>query len=137
MTALSDRQRRILHFIVDFTEANDYPPTIREIGEQVGISSTSVVNYNLTKLEEMELLARRREVSRGLTLNRPRLHDLGIIDDNGHPVPVPAKTGNGGNGRSTRRAPRPPVTDDAALPPALRWPGDSITGIHRLYIGNR
>ncbi len=45
------------------------PPSIREIGEKVGISSTSVVNYNLAKLEEYELIARDREVSRGLSLN--------------------------------------------------------------------
>jgi repressor LexA len=78
MPSLSDRQRRILGFIVDFTEVHDYPPTIREIGEQVGITSTSVVNYNLAKLEDMDLLTRQREVSRGLSLNRAKLADLGI-----------------------------------------------------------
>ncbi|MFN8465550.1 MAG: transcriptional repressor LexA [Caldilineaceae bacterium] len=78
MSSLSDRQRRILGFIMDFTEAHDYPPTIREIGEQVGITSTSVVNYNLAKLEDMNLLTRQREVSRGLSLNRARLADMGI-----------------------------------------------------------
>lgn len=78
MSSLSDRQRRILGFIMDFTETHDYPPTIREIGEQVGITSTSVVNYNLAKLEDMNLLTRQREVSRGLSLNRARLADMGI-----------------------------------------------------------
>ncbi len=78
MSSLSDRQRRILGFIMDFTEVHDYPPTIREIGEQVGITSTSVVNYNLAKLEDMNLLTRQREVSRGLSLNRPKLADMGI-----------------------------------------------------------
>ena len=62
---------------MDFTEAHDYPPTIREIGEQVGITSTSVVNYNLAKLEDMNLLTRQREVSRGLSLNRAKLADYG------------------------------------------------------------
>ena len=52
MNNLSDRQRKILQFIVNFVNENEFPPTIREIGEQVGISSTSVVNYNLAKLEE-------------------------------------------------------------------------------------
>ena len=78
MSSLSDRQRRILGFIMDFTEVHDYPPTIREIGEQVGITSTSVVNYNLAKLEDMNLLTRQREVSRGLSLNRAKLADMGI-----------------------------------------------------------
>ncbi len=80
MPPLSERQRKILNFIVDFTEHHDYPPTIREIGEKVGISSTSVVNYNLAKLEEMELLTREREVSRGLSLNRARMVELGLMD---------------------------------------------------------
>jgi repressor LexA len=83
MSSLSDRQRRILGFIMDFTEAHDYPPTIREIGEQVGITSTSVVNYNLAKLEDMHLLTRQREVSRGLSLNRPKLADMGITGGTG------------------------------------------------------
>ncbi len=83
MSSLSDRQRRILGFIMDFTESHDYPPTIREIGEQVGITSTSVVNYNLAKLEDMHLLTRQREVSRGLSLNRPKLADMGITGGTG------------------------------------------------------
>lgn len=67
--SLSDRQQNILKFIWSFFNKNNYPPTIREIGEHVGISSTSVVNYNLAKLEDLKLLFRRKEVSRGLTLN--------------------------------------------------------------------
>ena len=48
---LSTRQQAIIEFIQQFTRAHQYPPTIREIGQQVGISSTSVVNYNLNILE--------------------------------------------------------------------------------------
>ena len=87
---LSERQRKILSFIIDFTQKHDYPPTIREIGKKVGISSTSVVNYNLAKLEEMELLTRERDVSRGLSLNRPRLAEVGYASaENGNDNPVP------------------------------------------------
>jgi len=76
MSSLSERQRKILQFIVSFVSENEFPPTIREIGEQVGISSTSVVNYNLAKLEELGLISRRKEVSRGLSLNWDRLNEL-------------------------------------------------------------
>lgn len=79
MTTLSTRQKSILQFIVSFFNENKFPPTIREIGEKVGISSTSVVNYNLAKLEEEKLLMRRREVSRGLSLNWERLAQVGIV----------------------------------------------------------
>lgn len=67
---LSERQQRMYDFIRFFAEENQYPPTIREIGEAVGISSTSVVNYNLNKLVEAGLIERNKEVSRGI-----RVHD--------------------------------------------------------------
>lgn len=83
---LSNRQQAILKFIISFFEENKFPPTIREIGERVGISSTSVVNYNLAKLEEMDLVTRHREVSRGLSLNWDKLGDVGFRDESLEPV---------------------------------------------------
>lgn len=80
MTTLSARQKNILEFIISFFQENKFPPTIREIGEKVGISSTSVVNYNLAKLVDENLLIRHKEVSRGLSVNWDRLTELGIID---------------------------------------------------------
>ena len=65
---LSDRQKNILAYIQDYVAEWGRPPTIREIGGAVNISSTSVVNYNLTKLKEKGLLERDAEVSRGLRL---------------------------------------------------------------------
>lgn len=88
MWSLSERQRKILSFIVDYTESHGFPPSIREIGEKVNITSTSVVNYNLDKLKDMELLTREPEVSRGLSLNRAKLADLGLIDSD-HVVASP------------------------------------------------
>jgi repressor LexA len=89
----------MLAFIGDFVDENGYPPTIREIGKACDISSTSVVNYNLNKLEREGLLARDREVSRGLRLltNVPgrrgssliRVPLVGRIVAS-EPVPVPA-----------------------------------------------
>ncbi|MBN1316860.1 MAG: repressor LexA [Anaerolineales bacterium] len=66
--SLSRRQKDILDFIQDFLNDNGFPPTIREIGKAVSITSTSVVNYNLNRLQEMGYLSREREVSRGLRL---------------------------------------------------------------------
>ena len=65
---LSDRQKGIIDFIRDFQRGSGYPPTIRQIGEAVKISSTSVVNYNLNKLEKDGYLTRDLKVSRGLRL---------------------------------------------------------------------
>lgn len=69
----SERQRRILEFFHEFQQTHSYPPTIREIGKAVEISSTSVVNYNLNRLEEMGFIERERAVSRGIRLLEPAL----------------------------------------------------------------
>ncbi|OGO04188.1 MAG: repressor LexA [Chloroflexi bacterium RBG_13_56_8] len=65
---LSQRQSKMLEMIRDFTLEYGYPPTIRQIGEEVGISSTSVVSYNLNVLQRKGYLLRDREISRGLRL---------------------------------------------------------------------
>lgn len=65
---LSERQHKMLDFIRKFSIQNGYPPSIREIGKAVEISSTSVVNYNLNRLVEHGYLDRDRNVSRGIRL---------------------------------------------------------------------
>src|SRR5699024_8215433 len=55
---LSDRQRRIMSFIRMSLSERGYPPTMREIGEAVGLSSPSSVKYQLQVLEEKGLLRR-------------------------------------------------------------------------------
>ncbi len=65
---LSERQKRMIEFIQDFWQDNGYPPTIREIGENCEISSTSVVNYNLNILEKNGYISRDGRVSRGIRL---------------------------------------------------------------------
>lgn len=66
--ALSERQSKILSFLKGFIVENGYPPTIREIGKAVGISSTSVVNYNLDALQRAGHIYRDRTVSRGIRM---------------------------------------------------------------------
>lgn len=78
---LSERQNKMLQFIAEFVGENNFPPTIREIGLAVGISSTSVVKYNLAKLEKDELIQRQKEVSRGLCLNWARLFEVGLAEN--------------------------------------------------------
>ena len=49
---MSEKQRSILEFLQQFIVEKDYPPSIRDIQQSCGISSTSVVDYNLKRLEE-------------------------------------------------------------------------------------
>lgn len=67
-SGLSARQKKMLQVIRDYSEEYGYPPTIREIGDLVGISSTSVVSYNLNALQSKGYLLRDRDISRGLRL---------------------------------------------------------------------
>ncbi|MEI7925888.1 MAG: transcriptional repressor LexA [Chloroflexota bacterium] len=65
---LSDKQQLILEFLESFIGDHDYPPSIRDIQNGCNISSTSVVDYNLKRLEEKGLIRRDREVSRAIEL---------------------------------------------------------------------
>lgn len=68
---LSDRQKKILEVLDRFQKKHGYPPSIREIGKQADISSTSVVNYYLNQLEESGHIERDGRVSRGIRLVKP------------------------------------------------------------------
>ena len=65
---LSQRQTRILAFIKDFIAKHSYSPTVREITDACRISSTSVADYNLRRLECMSYLTRRAGSARSIVL---------------------------------------------------------------------
>jgi repressor LexA len=65
---LSERHKKILEVLEHYQDNVGYPPSIREIGREANISSTSVVNYYLDQLEEMGHIERDRKVSRGMRL---------------------------------------------------------------------
>ncbi|MBA7647664.1 LexA repressor [subsurface metagenome] len=96
MKTLSPKQQNIIDFVRRFLSDRRYPPTIRDIVIGCGISSTSVVDYNLDILEERGYIRRHREVSRGIELlaRSPALGDgqqvpiIGYIAA-GEPIPVP------------------------------------------------
>ena len=67
---LSERQLKILEVLDTFQRKNGYPPSIREIGIKAEISSTSVVNYYLDRLEESGYIERDGKVSRGIRVLR-------------------------------------------------------------------
>jgi repressor LexA len=66
--SLSDNQARIYSFIQEYMVREGRPPTNREIGEAVGISSTGHVDYHLTVLEKKGCIQRERKKSRGIRL---------------------------------------------------------------------
>lgn len=65
---MTDRQKRILEFIQACHDADQPPPTLREIMDALGMSSTSVVNYELDALVSAGHIQRERGSSRGIIL---------------------------------------------------------------------
>ncbi len=93
---LTPKQQRILTFMREFVEDNSYPPSIRDILSGCGISSTSVVDYNLKALERLGYIRRDREVSRAIQLlggsaRRSRIVSVPVLGQiaAGVPIPVP------------------------------------------------
>src|SRR5438874_171193 len=91
MEELTDRQREILSFIVRETEARGFPPTIREIGEEMDIRSTNGVNDHLKALERKGYLNRGEQQSRSLVpTKRARLVlGLGVRKGDANMIDVP------------------------------------------------
>src|SRR5262245_23110775 len=65
---LTGRQQEIWDFLVDYVDTHGYPPTVREIGEAVGLSLPSTVHAHLANLERAGLLKRDPTKPRALEL---------------------------------------------------------------------
>jgi repressor LexA len=85
---LTERQRQILDFLTKYADAHGYPPTVREIGEAVGLASPSTVHAHLANLERAGLLKRDPTKPRAIELFRePKpapvadVHKLPLVGD--------------------------------------------------------
>src|SRR5262245_35760581 len=94
---LTDRQKEVLEFIQESISGRGYPPTLREIGERMGIRSTNGVNDHLKALEKKGYLAREDLKSRAL-----------------RPLKIPAGTSVGGRSPAVVH-----VTDDVVEVPVI------------------
>lgn len=78
MDEITDRQKEILTFIQRTTEERGFPPTIREIGEEMDIKSTNGVNDHLKALERKGYLTRGEQQSRSLVPTKRARLVLGL-----------------------------------------------------------
>ena len=67
---LTQRQREVYEFVVRYADGHGYPPTVREIGEAVGLASPSTVHAHLANLERAGYLRRDPTKPRALELTR-------------------------------------------------------------------
>src|SRR3954468_6691956 len=88
LTGLTPRQQRILNTLRESIEKRGYPPSIREIGELVGLTSSSSVAHQLRTLEEKGYIRRDPNRPRALSVAGPEE----VLDETGsgdaHPTPA-------------------------------------------------
>src|SRR3954462_7979935 len=95
-TGLTNRQRRVLEVIRDSVDRRGYPPSMREIGEAVGLTSPSSVAHQLTTLERKGFLRRDPNRPRAIEVILPgeprREAPAGVFDetDSGAARPSPS-----------------------------------------------
>src|SRR3954447_22407823 len=89
-TGLTPRQQRVLTVIRDSIELRGYPPSMRGIGERVGLTSSSSVAHQLRVLEEKGFLKRDPNRPRALSVFTP--DEAGVVDETGLGDAMPAAT---------------------------------------------
>jgi repressor LexA len=130
---LTDRQRQVLDFIKAEVRRKGFPPTVRDIGEAVGLSSSSTVHAHLAALESKGLIRRDPSKPRALeVLDRdipaaPRVEIMNVVE-----LPVIGAVAAGTpilateNVETTIHLPTDIVRDDATF--VLRVKGESMIG---------
>jgi repressor LexA len=85
---LTARQQEIWQFLVDYVDRHGYPPTVREIGEAVGLASPSTVHAHLANLERAGLLRRDPTKPRALDLIGHRRESRGFDERRDEPAAI-------------------------------------------------
>jgi repressor LexA len=73
---LGERPMKILDFLSEYQEKHGYSPSIREIGKQIGVDSTSLVDYYLNQLAEKGHIERDNRVSRSIRILKSTANEL-------------------------------------------------------------
>lgn len=90
-----DMQAKILTYIQEVIETRGYPPSVREIGEAVGLRSTSTVHGHLTRLEKKGLLHRDAMKPRAIGLSRSSSYSEIMDDSRVRQLPVVGRVAAG------------------------------------------
>jgi repressor LexA len=94
---LTGRQQEIWNFLTQYVDEHGYPPTVREIGEAVGLASPSTVHAHLANLERVGLIKRDPTKPRALELRRdPKPQPASVQADDVHRLPLVGEIAAGG-----------------------------------------
>ena len=91
-SGLTPRQRRVLDVIRQALDDRGYPPSVREIGERVGLTSSSSVAHQLKSLEAKGFLRRDPNRPRALEVLSPHARPEPYVDETGLGDARPART---------------------------------------------
>lgn len=75
MKRLEENLEKLVKFIKKYVSENSFPPTVRDMCEELSISSTSTIFYYLNKLEERNLIRRSKSKNRAIELIQTDLDD--------------------------------------------------------------
>jgi repressor LexA len=135
---LTGRQQEIWEFLVDYVDRHGYPPTVREVGEAVGLASPSTVHAHLANLERAGVLKRDPTKPRALELTgRDRAPAKGAVGESVASLPKLPLLGQIAAGSPLLADQN--VEDELAVPETLRGDfllrvkGDSMIEARNLY----
>ena len=107
---LTGRQQEIWTFLVEYVDQHGYPPTVREIGEAVGLASPSTVHAHLANLERAGLLRRDRGhpacKSNSTCTDAESLRPYSVISHSGQRTDGPSCSTNSPHTGHSSEAPR-------------------------------
>jgi len=124
----ADRKRKILDYIAAQLRANGYPPSVRDIGRAVGLSSTSAVHHHLQALQRDGYLERGESISRAIRLTPSAAIQLGLTHElvpqslaaEAHVLPIIGEIAAGGPIEAYQDA-----SESMAVPELLAPSGDA------------
>jgi repressor LexA len=122
---LTARQQEIWQFLVEYVEAHGYPPTVREIGERVGLASPSTVHAHLATLERVGLIKRDPTKPRAVELTGHRRVETPAVATGVVELPLVGRVAAGGPLLAEEN-----VEELVAMPESIGGSADFLLTVH-------
>ncbi len=124
-TPLTARQQEIWQFLVTYVDDHGYPPTVREIGEEVGLASPSTVHAHLANLERVGLIKRDPSKPRAIELTGHRRVEAPRVESDVPRLPLLGRVAAGAPLLAEEN-----VEDVVAIPESIGRGADFLLTIH-------
>lgn len=119
MKPLSPKQQQIYDYIVDFAAQHGYPPSVREIGEHVGLKSPSTVHFHLKGLKAAGLISQEEGKTRAITVSGGPGLGRGPREERADQIPIVGSVAAGA-----------PILAEECIEDYLTFDTEGLTGEH-------